>query len=88
MATLHLLAVMLPKDIIEFLLRDEAIAIWVYLSEVERDLSKPIISIDHINHLSLGQRGALLYLLAIGAVSVEVADVAAQVHLQLLLGLF
>ena len=81
-ATFHLLAVVFPKDIIQFLLGHEAVPVGVNVPNSQSYLLQTIIVDHHIDKLLLCQGEAILDLL-IDSVTMEVSEIAAQVSFQL-----
>lgn len=82
--SLHLVPVELPKDVVELLLRDEAVSIWIYFSERHSKLLQSVFLEHHSEEFAFCERDSLLNLGLADAVPVEVTNIAAKVHLELL----
>ena len=79
--TVHLITIVLSKDVIKLLLGDEPVSIGVHLSEGQRYLLQFVIFDHHLDELVFRQTDSFLDV-PIDTMPVEISDIACQVHLQ------
>ena len=80
---MHLIAIILPKDVIELLLRKEPVSIRIYPPESVHYLLEPVVFDHDLQEFILGYGDASVDLLPVDPVPMKITHISGWVHLEL-----